>query len=173
MPATALGNPITGVLMVFRALDTVLETVVVLLAAHRRLGAGSATPSRRVAGDAGDGQGAGVRGLPGTGARAVRPHGRCLPVVGRSRCPWRQVPGRCGAGFHGSAADDGGSDPGDGGDQRRSCGRCSLSVPFSFLRSELPAGHLPGRSWAILRASRSRSSSPWRSHRRSPSLWRL
>lgn len=32
MPATALGNPITGVLMVFRAMDTVLETVVVLLA---------------------------------------------------------------------------------------------------------------------------------------------
>ncbi|MFS8037495.1 hydrogenase subunit MbhD domain-containing protein [Xanthobacter sp. AM11] len=32
MPATELGNPVTGVLMVFRALDTVLETVVVLLA---------------------------------------------------------------------------------------------------------------------------------------------
>ena len=32
MQATALGNPISGVLMVFRALDTVLETVVVLLA---------------------------------------------------------------------------------------------------------------------------------------------
>lgn len=32
MPATGLGNPVTGVLMVFRALDTVLEMVVLLLA---------------------------------------------------------------------------------------------------------------------------------------------
>lgn len=32
LPATGLGNPITGVLIVFRALDTLLETVVLLLA---------------------------------------------------------------------------------------------------------------------------------------------
>jgi multisubunit Na+/H+ antiporter MnhB subunit len=32
LPGTNLGNPVTAVLMVFRALDTVLETVVVLLA---------------------------------------------------------------------------------------------------------------------------------------------
>ena len=32
MAATGVGNPITGVLMVFRAMDTLLETVVVLLA---------------------------------------------------------------------------------------------------------------------------------------------
>lgn len=32
LPATDLGNPITGVLIVFRALDTLLETVVLLLA---------------------------------------------------------------------------------------------------------------------------------------------
>ena len=32
MPATGLGNPVTGVLLAFRALDTLLEKVVVLLA---------------------------------------------------------------------------------------------------------------------------------------------
>lgn len=32
LPATDLGNPVTGVLLVFRALDTLLETVVLLLA---------------------------------------------------------------------------------------------------------------------------------------------
>jgi multisubunit Na+/H+ antiporter MnhB subunit len=32
LPASGLGNPVTGVLMIFRALDTLLETVVVLLA---------------------------------------------------------------------------------------------------------------------------------------------
>ncbi|MFG1477590.1 MnhB domain-containing protein [Xanthobacter sp. V4C-4] len=32
LPATDLGNPVTGVLIVFRALDTLLETVVLLLA---------------------------------------------------------------------------------------------------------------------------------------------
>ena len=31
MPATGLGNPVTGVLLVFRALDTLLETVVLLV----------------------------------------------------------------------------------------------------------------------------------------------
>lgn len=46
MPATALGNPITGVLMVFRALDTVLETVVVLLAL---IGVWAMVPQHRLA----------------------------------------------------------------------------------------------------------------------------
>ena len=46
MSATALGNPITGVLMVFRALDTVLETVVVLLAL---IGVWALVPQRRLA----------------------------------------------------------------------------------------------------------------------------
>lgn len=46
MPATALGNPITGVLMVFRAMDTVLETVVVLLAL---IGVWALVPQRRLA----------------------------------------------------------------------------------------------------------------------------
>lgn len=32
LPATGLGNPVTGVLLVFRALDTLLETVVLLIA---------------------------------------------------------------------------------------------------------------------------------------------
>ncbi|WP_454915386.1 MnhB domain-containing protein [Xanthobacter sediminis] len=32
LPATGLGNPVTGVLIVFRALDTLLETVVLLVA---------------------------------------------------------------------------------------------------------------------------------------------
>jgi multisubunit Na+/H+ antiporter MnhB subunit len=47
MPATGLGNPITGVLMVFRALDTVLETIVVLLAL---IGVWALVPQQRLAG---------------------------------------------------------------------------------------------------------------------------
>jgi multisubunit Na+/H+ antiporter MnhB subunit len=46
MPATALGNPIAGVLMVFRAMDTVLETVVVLLAL---IGVWAMVPQHRLA----------------------------------------------------------------------------------------------------------------------------
>ena len=46
MAATALGNPITGVLMVFRAMDTVLETVVVLLAL---IGVWAMVPLQRLA----------------------------------------------------------------------------------------------------------------------------
>lgn len=43
MAATGVGNPIAGVLMVFRAMDTVLETVVVLLAL---LGVWALAPAR-------------------------------------------------------------------------------------------------------------------------------
>ena len=55
MAATGVGNPITGVLMVFRAMDTVLETVVVLLAligvwALAPAGALSAPPAPLLAG---------------------------------------------------------------------------------------------------------------------------
>jgi len=46
MPATALGNPIAGILMVFRAMDTVLETVVVLLAL---IGVWAMVPQHRLA----------------------------------------------------------------------------------------------------------------------------
>jgi multisubunit Na+/H+ antiporter MnhB subunit len=46
MPATGMGNPITGVLMVFRAMDTVLETVVVLLAV---IGVWALIPQNRLA----------------------------------------------------------------------------------------------------------------------------
>lgn len=43
LPATELGNPITGVLLVFRALDTLLETVVLLVAL---IGVWSLSPDR-------------------------------------------------------------------------------------------------------------------------------
>ncbi|MGR7994055.1 MnhB domain-containing protein [Xanthobacter sp. ZOL 2024] len=47
LPATDLGNPITGVLIVFRALDTLLETVVLLLAL---IGVWALSPDRTWAG---------------------------------------------------------------------------------------------------------------------------
>lgn len=47
LPATDLGNPITGVLIVFRALDTLLETVVLLLAL---IGVWALSPDRAWAG---------------------------------------------------------------------------------------------------------------------------
>ena len=93
--------------------------------AHRRLGPGSAAPSRRDAGDAGSGRIAGAVIFLARALVPVRTADRRLSVVGRSRCSGRQVPGRRSAGFHGPASDDGGSDQGARGDQHQAAGAAS------------------------------------------------
>ena len=95
LPASGLGNPVTGVLFVYRALDTLLEKVVLVLAL---VGVWSLAPIRR---------GAALRKFRSTRqpdgiliflAQLLPPVGIMLGdlhVLGRRRSPGRRLPGRC------------------------------------------------------------------------------
>jgi len=77
MPATGLGNPVTAVLMAYRAIDTLLETVVLLLAL---LGIWSLAPDRVWGGFPGRRQDADPHGLLTFAAQLLVPIGILVGV---------------------------------------------------------------------------------------------
>ena len=84
-PTTGVGNPITGVLMAYRALDTLLEKVVLVLAL---IGVWSLAPDSLWGGAPGPqrpGRAGRRAGLPGAAAAARRDRDRRLPALGRRR----------------------------------------------------------------------------------------
>ena len=92
--ATGLGNPVTNVLIAFRAMDTLLEKVVLLLAligiwslAPDRFWGGRPTPLRQVDPD---GALTSARAVPASGGH----HRRHLHPLGGRRSSRRCVPGR-------------------------------------------------------------------------------
>ena len=99
--------PSTGVLFVYRALDTLLEKVVLVLALRRRLVAGARSSSGAALRDCGRSPTGRHSGFPRPVAAADRDRGRHLHVLGRRRSPGRRLPGRRGAGRHVAPRHDG------------------------------------------------------------------
>ena len=157
LPETGLGNPVTGVLLAFRSLDTLLETVVLLLAL---LGVWA------LAAEGAWGERPALRSGPVTGADAARadapahrPHLRRSRLLGRRERARRSVPGGDRAGSDGRAhRGRGPGRPAAHGSRRVACaaasrGRsCSSASASSALPSRMASSPSP-------RASPSRPSS--------------
>ena len=107
--ATGLGNPVTNVLMAFRAMDTMLEKVVLLLAL---VGVWSLAPDRFWGGRPGPRHQADPHGVLAFLARLLPPVGIVVGIyifwVGR-RPSRRRVPGRHDPRRHVAAGHDGGA----------------------------------------------------------------
>ena len=109
--ATGLGNPVTSVLMAFRAMDTLLEKVVLLLAL---VGVWSLAPDRLWGGRPGPRHQADPHGALAFLARLLPPVGhrrRHLHPLGRGRSSRRRLPGRHDPRRHVAAGHDGGTRP--------------------------------------------------------------
>ncbi len=127
---TEVGNPITAVLLAFRAMDTLLEAIVLLFAL---IGVWSLAPDRAWGGRPGPaaaGRPERHAGLRRARAAADRHRRRRVHLLGRRRPSGRQVPGRHHPGRDVAAGHDGGP------------GRCTADQPQSWLRWLLVAGPL-------------------------------
>ena len=122
--ATGLGNPVTNVLMAFRAMDTLLEKVVLLLAL---VGVWSLAPDRFWGGRPGPRHQADPHGVLAFLARLLPPVGIVVGIyilwVGR-RPSRRRVPGRHDPRRHVAAGHDGGAHGCAAGAAGDGCGWC-------------------------------------------------
>ena len=102
--ATQLGNPVTAVLLGYRAFDTLLEKIVLLLAV---IGVWSLAPDRawgRAPPPLGRAQAERPLVFLARGAAACRRNRGHLSVLGRGGPTGRRLPGRLGAGIHVAAS---------------------------------------------------------------------
>ena len=100
LPPSGLGNPVAGVLFVYRAFDTMLEKVVLLLAL---LGIWSLTPDRLWGGVPGPQAAArpdGLLAFLGAAIAAFGNSGGCVYDLDRRRPSGRRLSGRHGSGRH-------------------------------------------------------------------------
>ena len=107
--ATGLGNPVTNVLMAFRAMDTMLEKVVVLLALVGVWSLALRPLLGRAPGAAPPGRSQRRARVPRAGAAAGRYRRRHLPALGERRSSRWRVPGRHDPRRHVAAGHDGGA----------------------------------------------------------------
>ena len=127
MGATGVGNPITGVLMAFRAVDTLLEANVLLFAV---VGVWSLSPDRFWGGRPGPAHVGSERdpGLTRPRPAADRHRHRDLHPVGRCGRSGRQVPGRHDPGGDVAARHH-------GGNRRRAARQPRLAAPRAGRRA--------------------------------------
>ena len=104
---TGLGNPVTAVLIAYRAFDTMLEKVVLFAGGDRGLVAGCRPLLGRRAGRGSRRAARADARLPRAGSRADRPSGRGPYFLGRRRRAGRRLPGRRHSRRHVDDRDDG------------------------------------------------------------------